>query len=87
MTTQESPGNAATDQLIAAARLQDASELLELIGRSNRIAIMSQGRITATVAAPVGAKPTEDALVALMLGYEANRTEALPDALPRETLH
>ncbi|WP_151179169.1 sugar ABC transporter ATP-binding protein [Hypericibacter terrae] len=62
-------------------------ELLELIGLSNRIAIMSQGRITATVPAPVGAKPTEDALVALMLGYEANRTEALPDALPRGTLH
>jgi ribose transport system ATP-binding protein len=57
-------------------------ELLELIGLSNRIAIMRQGRIDATVAAPVGAKPTEDALVALMLGYEANRTEAA-----RETLH
>lgn len=57
-------------------------ELLELIGLSNRIAIMSQGRIGAIVPASVGAKPTEDALVALMLGYKANRTEAA-----RETLH
>jgi ribose transport system ATP-binding protein len=62
-------------------------ELLELIGLSNHIVIMKQGRIGATVAAPVGAKPTEDALVALMLGYEANRTEAVPETLPRETLH
>jgi ribose transport system ATP-binding protein len=62
-------------------------ELLELIGLSNRIAVMNQGRITATLPAPVGGKPTEDALVALMLGYEANRSEAGHEAPPRERLH
>jgi ribose transport system ATP-binding protein len=62
-------------------------ELLELIGLSNRIVIMNQGRITATVEAPVGGKPNEDTLVALMLGYEANRSEAGHEMPPRGSLH
>lgn len=43
-------------------------ELLELIGLSNRIAIMRRGRVRTTIAAPANAKPTEQALVAVMLG-------------------
>ena len=43
-------------------------ELLELIGLSNRIAIMRHGRVRTTIAAPANAKPTEQALVAVMLG-------------------
>jgi ribose transport system ATP-binding protein len=74
-----------TGQGVAVLLITD--ELLELIGLSNRIAIMSQGRISAVVAAPVGAKPTEDALVALMLGYEANRTDAARGTQPQGTLH
>ncbi|MGF1609158.1 MAG: sugar ABC transporter ATP-binding protein [Kiloniellales bacterium] len=42
-------------------------ELLELIGLSNRIAIMKQGRVAAIVPAPPAAKPTEQELIALML--------------------
>ena len=42
-------------------------ELLELIGLSNRIAIMRHGRVCTTIAAPADAKPTEQALVAKML--------------------
>lgn len=42
-------------------------ELLELIGLSNRIAIMRHGKVSSTIAAPANAKPTEQALVALML--------------------
>jgi ribose transport system ATP-binding protein len=43
-------------------------ELLELIGLSNQIAIMRRGRVRTTIAAPAHAKPTEQALVAVMLG-------------------
>jgi ribose transport system ATP-binding protein len=45
-----------------------SDELLELIGLSNRIAIMRRGAIVATLAAPPEAKPSEQALVAAMLG-------------------
>ncbi|MFO1058973.1 MAG: sugar ABC transporter ATP-binding protein [Dongiaceae bacterium] len=55
-------------------------ELLELIGLANRIVIMRQGRVTATLAAPPGGKPTEHELVALMLQEPAA-------AAPAERLH
>ncbi len=42
-------------------------ELLELIGLSNRIAIMQHGRVAAVVDAPPEAKPTEQRLIELML--------------------
>jgi ribose transport system ATP-binding protein len=42
-------------------------ELLELIGLSNRIAIMQRGRLVATVDAVPEAKPTEVELIRLML--------------------
>ena len=45
-------------------------ELLELIGLSNRIAIMRHGRIHTTIAAPARAKPTEHLLVAMMLSRD-----------------
>jgi ribose transport system ATP-binding protein len=44
-----------------------SDELLELIGMSNRIAIMQHGRITAVIDAPPAAKPTEQQLIQLML--------------------
>lgn len=43
-------------------------ELLELIGLSNRIAIMRGGRLSAIVDAPASRKPSEQELVSLMLG-------------------
>lgn len=43
-------------------------ELLELIGLSNRIAVMRGGRVTSVIDAPPNAKPTERALVAAMVG-------------------
>lgn len=43
-------------------------ELLELIGLSNRIAIMRSGQLTAIVDAPSSHKPSEQELVSLMLG-------------------
>ena len=43
-------------------------ELLELIGLSHRIAVMRGGRVTAILDAPPENKPTEQELVALMLG-------------------
>jgi ribose transport system ATP-binding protein len=42
-------------------------ELLELIGLSHRIAVMRRGRLTAILDAPLGRKPSEEELVALML--------------------
>jgi ribose transport system ATP-binding protein len=42
-------------------------DLLELIGLSNRIMIMQNGRITKAVAAPGHAKPSERELIAYML--------------------
>lgn len=53
------------DEGVAVVLITD--ELLELIGLSNRIAIMWHGRVCITIAAPAKAKPTEQALVALML--------------------
>ena len=44
-----------------------SDELLELIGMSNRIAIMQHGRITAVIDSPPAAKPTEEQLIHLML--------------------
>ncbi len=43
-------------------------ELLELIGLSNRVAIMRHGRVCTMIGAPSDEKPTEQALVAMMLG-------------------
>jgi len=51
-----------------AAILLITDELLELIGLSNRIAIMRHGRIIAALAAPPNQKPTEHELVGLMTG-------------------
>lgn len=45
-------------------------DLLELIGLSNRIAIMRQGRLAAIIEARTDAKPTEQMLVARMLGSD-----------------
>ena len=55
-------------------------ELLELIGLSNRIAIMRHGRVSAVVDAPPHDKPTEAALIALMLGDEAPKPGSRPSA-------
>ncbi len=55
-------------------------ELLELIGLSNRIAIMREGRVTALLDAPPGAKPSERQLVALMLGDAADEPSHAPGA-------
>jgi ribose transport system ATP-binding protein len=44
-----------------------SDELLELIGLSNRIAIMRAGRVAAIVGAARGAKPSEREIVGLML--------------------
>jgi ribose transport system ATP-binding protein len=51
-------------------------ELLELIGLSNRIAIMQRGRIVAECPAPAEAKPSEQELVSLMLSAQVAATEA-----------
>jgi ribose transport system ATP-binding protein len=44
-----------------------SDELLELIGLSNRIAIMRHGRITTVLDAPPDHKPTEERVIELML--------------------
>lgn len=54
-----------TDEGVAIVLISD--ELLELIGLSNRIAIMRQGRIVRILPAPVSAKPSEQELVEAML--------------------
>jgi ribose transport system ATP-binding protein len=51
-------------------------ELLELIGLSNRIAIMRYGQVTRIVDAPPEAKPTERDLIGLMLGGQAKPAES-----------
>jgi ribose transport system ATP-binding protein len=56
-------------------------ELLELIGLSDRIAIMQRGRIVAELAAPADAKPTERELVALMLPQGAPAAAREPAAV------
>ncbi len=45
-------------------------DLLELIGLSNRIAIMRQGRLCRMIEAPADGKPSEQTLVALMLSAD-----------------
>jgi ribose transport system ATP-binding protein len=50
-----------------------SDELLELIGLSNRILIMRQGRVTGVVDAPPAAKPSEVDLIRLMLGSSGRR--------------
>ncbi len=54
-----------TDAGVAIVLITD--ELLELIGMSNRIAVMRHGRITNVLPAPADAKPGEQALVRAML--------------------
>ena len=61
-----------TDAGVAVVLITD--ELLELIGMSNRIAIMRHGRITATIPAPADDKPGEQALVEAMLADPDART-------------
>lgn len=46
-------------------------DLLELIGLSNRIAIMRQGKLSRIIEARADGKPTEQMLVATMLGADA----------------
>lgn len=54
-----------TEEGVAIVLITD--ELLELIGLSNRIAIMRHGRIETMIEAPPDNKPTEQALVTAML--------------------
>lgn len=64
-------------------------ELLELIGLSNRIAILQHGRVTAVVPAPAEAKPTERDLIELMLSRgsaPAGGLAAPPEAMPSTAL-
>ena len=51
-------------------------ELLELIGLSHRIGVMRGGRLIAIRDAPPEDKPSEQELVALMLGVGANQADA-----------
>jgi ribose transport system ATP-binding protein len=60
---------ALTERGVAIVLITD--ELLELIGLSNRIAIMHRGRIAATIEAPAAAKPGERQLIELMLKDQA----------------
>jgi len=53
------------DQGVAILLISD--ELLELIGLSNRIAILQHGRVTALLDAAVDAKPSEQQLIEFML--------------------
>ena len=53
-----------------------SDELLELIGLSNRIAIMRHGRIVSIIPAPPSAKPTEKMLVERMLADDPASPEA-----------
>ena len=64
-------------------------ELLEIIGLANRIAIMQHGRVTAMVPATAEAKPTERALIALMLSRDTPATGgvAVPVATVPATAH
>ncbi|MEH3141838.1 MAG: sugar ABC transporter ATP-binding protein [Mycobacterium kyogaense] len=50
-----------------AAVILVSDDLPELIGLSNRVAVITDGRLVATVDAPPGAKPDEHDLVALMI--------------------
>ncbi len=51
-------------------------DLPELIGLSDRIAIMAHGRVTAEIAAPAEAKPSEQAIVAAMLSDAQDQAAA-----------
>lgn len=51
-------------------------DLLELIGLSNRIMVMQNGRITKAVDAPAHAKPTERQLIAYMLSQPGRADDA-----------
>jgi ABC-type sugar transport system ATPase subunit len=53
-----------------------SDDLPELIGLSNRIAVITNGRLTATVDAPPGDKPNEHDLIAQMI------PGAIPTATP-----
>ena len=55
-------------------------ELLELVGLSNRIAIMRDGVVTEIVDAPIDSKPTERELISLML-----TAEDPPPRMPRDS--
>ena len=67
-------GNQVGSQAVAVVLITD--ELLELIGLSNRIAILQHGRVTALVDAPPDAKPTEQRLIELMLAGPESGNEA-----------
>jgi ribose transport system ATP-binding protein len=76
---------ALTERGIAIILITD--ELLELIGLSNRIAIMRRGRIAATIDAPAAAKPGERRLIELMLEDQAlplasSWSAAVPETAP-----
>ena len=60
-----------------------SDELLELIGLSNRIAIMRHGRITVVLEAPAESKPGEQQLIELMLmdGNVEKRADAVQGPL------
>jgi ribose transport system ATP-binding protein len=51
-----------------------SDDLPELIGLSNRIVVVANGRISATVDAPAGAKPDEHDLVARMIPGATSNT-------------
>lgn len=67
-----------TDQGVGILLITD--ELLELIGLSNRIAIMQRGQLVAEIAAPPEEKPTEKDLVVLMLPQSSGAATALQQA-------
>jgi ribose transport system ATP-binding protein len=73
---------ALTERGVAIVLITD--ELLELIGLSNRIAIMRRGRIAAMIEAPVDAKPGERRLIELMLEDEVMPPTASLSAAGRE---
>jgi ribose transport system ATP-binding protein len=61
-----------TAQGVAVMLITD--DLLELIGLSNRIAIMQHGQVTKTVLAAPDRKPSERQLIELMLSSDTNGT-------------
>ena len=74
---------ALTERGVAIVLITD--ELLELIGLSNRIAIMRRGRIAAMIEAPAAAKPGERRLIELMLEDQALPLAASWSAAAPET--
>ncbi len=63
-----------TDEGVAILLITD--DLPELIGLSDRIAIMRHGRVTAEMTAPADRKPGEQEILALMLSDAADTAEA-----------